>query len=220
MMKGELDMKVNESVFWTDSTCVLKYIGNESTRFQTFVANRVSKIQDATELSQWKYVNTSSNRADDASRGLAAREILKKERWLKGPDFLWKSCEHWPNQEEIMSDISERDPELRKNATTTLTTTTSVSSHDDDDDEPANDMCSRFEKFSSWKQLRKSIAWAIRYVKQLRETVRKRKSGETINMSKEKKEKPAPLKLDEVENAERFILNIVQKTSFRGELTD
>jgi methyl coenzyme M reductase gamma subunit len=26
------------------------------------------------------------------------------------------------------------------------------------------------------------------------------------------KEKPAPLKLDEVENAERFILNIVQKT--------
>jgi hypothetical protein len=117
MMKGELDMKVNESVFWTDSTCVLKYIGNENTRFQTFVANRVSKIQDATELCQWKYVNTSSNRADDASRGLAAREILKKERWLKGPDFLWKSCEHWPNQEEIMSDISERDPELRKNAT-------------------------------------------------------------------------------------------------------
>ena len=80
-------------------------------------------------------------------------------------------------------------------------------------------MCSRFEKFSSWKQFRKSIAWAIRYVKRLREIVQKRKSGETINMSKEKKEKPAPLKLDEVENAERFILNIVQMTNFRDELT-
>jgi hypothetical protein len=216
MMTGELDMKVDESVFWTDSTCVLKYIGNESTRFQTFVANRVSKIQDATELSQWKYVNTRSNPADDASRGLTAKELLEEERWLKGPDFLWKSREHWPNQEEMKSDIPECDPEVRRNATTTLTTSTSVSY---DDDKPANDMYSRFEKFSSWKRLRKSIAWAIRYVKQLRETVRKRKSGETINMSKEKKEKPAPLKLDEVDNAERLILNIVQMTSFRDELT-
>ncbi|CAB4003248.1 Hypothetical predicted protein [Paramuricea clavata] len=50
--------------------------------------------------------------------------------------------------------------------------------------------------------LRKTIAWAIRYVKQLRETVRKRKSGEIINMSKEKKAKPVLLKLDEMENAE------------------
>jgi hypothetical protein len=88
MMKGELNMKVDESVFWTDSTCVLKYIGNESTRFQTFVANRVSKIQDATELCQWKYVNTSSNPADGASRGLTARELLEEERWLKGPGLL------------------------------------------------------------------------------------------------------------------------------------
>ena len=38
-------------------------------------------------------------------------------------------------------------------------------------------------------------------------------------MSKEKKEKLAPLKLDKVENAERFILNIVQMTNFRDELT-
>jgi hypothetical protein len=40
MMKKELDMKLDESLFWTDSTCVLKYIGNKSTRFQTFVINR------------------------------------------------------------------------------------------------------------------------------------------------------------------------------------
>jgi hypothetical protein len=31
MMKEELDRKLDESVFWTDSTCVSKYIGNENT---------------------------------------------------------------------------------------------------------------------------------------------------------------------------------------------
>jgi hypothetical protein len=63
---------------------------------------------------------------------------LEEERWLKGPDFLWKSREHWPNQEEMKSDIPECDPEVRRNATTTLTTSTRVSS---DDDKPADDMC-------------------------------------------------------------------------------
>ena len=98
-MNNELDIKVNESVFWTDSTCVLKYIANESTRFQTFVANRIAKIQDATETSQWRYVNTSFNPADDASRGLTADELLGTCRWLNGPEFLWKSREYWPSQD-------------------------------------------------------------------------------------------------------------------------
>ena len=39
VMQQELDMKIERSVFWTDSTCVLKYIQNESRRFQMFVAN-------------------------------------------------------------------------------------------------------------------------------------------------------------------------------------
>jgi hypothetical protein len=41
MMRQELDIPVDESVFWTDRTCVLSYIRNESRRFQTFVANRI-----------------------------------------------------------------------------------------------------------------------------------------------------------------------------------
>jgi hypothetical protein len=91
MMKEELDMKLDESVFWTDSNCVLKYFGNKSTRFQTLVTNRVSKIQDATETPQWIYliyVNTYSDPADDASRRLMAIELLGSDRWLKGPVVL------------------------------------------------------------------------------------------------------------------------------------
>ena len=39
MLKEELEIELLESVFWTDSTSVLKYIGNTSRRFQTYVAD-------------------------------------------------------------------------------------------------------------------------------------------------------------------------------------
>lgn len=45
MLKAELELELSQSVFWTDSTSVLKYIGNEDKRFHMFVANRVSAIR-------------------------------------------------------------------------------------------------------------------------------------------------------------------------------
>lgn len=67
MLRKKLDIEV-EMFYWTDSTTVLRYLANESTRFHTFVANRVTVIRDATSVHQWRYVNTKSNLADCASR--------------------------------------------------------------------------------------------------------------------------------------------------------
>lgn len=48
--RRELQLELADSVFWTDSTAVLKYLQNETTRFRTFVANRVSAIlKDSTD---------------------------------------------------------------------------------------------------------------------------------------------------------------------------
>lgn len=41
LWRKELQMPLMDSVFWTDSTSVLKYVKNETSRFRTFVANRV-----------------------------------------------------------------------------------------------------------------------------------------------------------------------------------
>lgn len=67
--KRELHMQFQSSVFWSDSTSVLKYIKNETSRFLTFVANRVSEILKISQVSQWTHMNTTSNPADLASRG-------------------------------------------------------------------------------------------------------------------------------------------------------
>lgn len=41
MLKTELQMKIDEDFFWTDSQVVLTYIFNEAQRFHVFVANHV-----------------------------------------------------------------------------------------------------------------------------------------------------------------------------------
>lgn len=38
MLKKEVQMELQESAYWTDSTTVLKYIENNTRRFKTFVA--------------------------------------------------------------------------------------------------------------------------------------------------------------------------------------
>lgn len=96
LLRKELQMQLQDSVFWTDSTSVLKYINNETSRFRTFVANGVSEILRISRPSQRRYVNTSSNPADLASRGLKVESLLKNMTWVSGPQFLIRSKEEWP----------------------------------------------------------------------------------------------------------------------------
>ena len=49
-IRKELEMEVDRVVFWTDSMITLNYIRNETRRFQTYVANRITEIRDKTML--------------------------------------------------------------------------------------------------------------------------------------------------------------------------
>ena len=89
-IKRELELPLTEpSVFWTDSTSVLRYVNNEDKRFHTFLANRIAIIRDGSDPNQWRYVSGESNPGDDLSRGLSAEILLDRERWIKGAEFLW-----------------------------------------------------------------------------------------------------------------------------------
>jgi len=68
IIRREIDLPIHESVFWTDSTCGMNYIRSNDKRFHTFVANRVAIIHDGSSPSQWRYMSTEANPADDASR--------------------------------------------------------------------------------------------------------------------------------------------------------
>ena len=90
MLKRESEMSFSEpSVFWTDSMSVLRYVKNESKRFHTFVANRITTIRDGCTPDQWYHVEVAMNPGDHTSRGLSAEAFLYCTEWLLGPEFLW-----------------------------------------------------------------------------------------------------------------------------------
>ena len=72
LLSDELQIKLDQVNFWTDSMIVLGYIKNVSRRFKTFVGNRLSVIHETTSPGQWRYVESNLNPADKASRGIDA----------------------------------------------------------------------------------------------------------------------------------------------------
>lgn len=73
---------------WTDSTVVLAWLKGASSRWATFVSNRVSNILTVLEYEQWGHVPSELNPADCASRGLSPVELQKHKLWWHGPTWL------------------------------------------------------------------------------------------------------------------------------------
>ncbi|XP_065068249.1 uncharacterized protein LOC135693649, partial [Rhopilema esculentum] len=200
MLKRELDMKLGESVFWTDSTAVLRYIANESRRFHTYVGNRIAVIHDGSSPSQWRYVDTSLNPADDASRGLSADGLINSRTWLYGPKFLQKEENEWPKG-VFIEDLTEDDVEVRK---VVLTNSVQINS--------SKGMTNQiFLKFSDWTILKKSVAWLLRYKNWLLQNIR------SINET-QSGIKSYRLSTEELRDAECAIVKCVQNECFTEDL--
>lgn len=63
----EIDMKISEVTYYTDSKVVLGYITNQSRRFYVYVANRVQLIRSLSSPDQWRYVESERNPANVAT---------------------------------------------------------------------------------------------------------------------------------------------------------
>ena len=79
MLRKELEVPISRSMFWTDSTSVLRYIEDEDKRLHTLVSNRLTVIHDCSTPEQWRYVHSNRNPSDAASRGLSAKTLLESD---------------------------------------------------------------------------------------------------------------------------------------------
>ena len=113
MLREELDVHINDEIFWTDSEVVLGYINSDVCQFKVFVANRVQQICDHTSMNQWHFIESSNSPADDASRGLGSKMKNQLKRWFNAPSFLWDKKQCWLQKCET-NEVSVEDPELKK----------------------------------------------------------------------------------------------------------
>ncbi|KAK9720556.1 Pao retrotransposon peptidase [Popillia japonica] len=114
------NLSFNSITFWCDSTIVLSWIATESSKLKTFVANRVSKIQRFSKLSQWRYVPSHENPADIISRGLNPDEIINYTSWFNGPRWLFLETDCWPITDPKI--FKEKDSHETKSTFTSITT--------------------------------------------------------------------------------------------------
>lgn len=146
----EIDMKITEVIYYTDSKVVLGYIANESRRFYVYVANRVQLIRSLSTPEQWRYVESEQNPADLATRGVPPDKLMESS-WLKSPEFL-KKPESTPQTDEMFT-LSTNDPEVRKGVLSTKVTT--------DKAKGKGLGAPRFKRFSSLKSLQQAVARLI-----------------------------------------------------------
>ncbi|XP_057368282.1 uncharacterized protein LOC130689298 [Daphnia carinata] len=110
--KEEHDIIFNKTIYWSDSSTVLSWIKSRSCRFNVYVGNRIGEILESSSSSQWNYVPSSINPADDASRGLDAAEFDIRHRWFSGPEYLKVSTD-WPCLPSLPP-LEADDPEVRE----------------------------------------------------------------------------------------------------------
>ena len=146
---NSIDNKLIKGVyFWADSTVVLHWINTQPGKLKQFVANRIQKIQEATNPKQWSHVCSLDNPADKLSRGQSPLKFINNELWRNGPKWLQQPSSNWPK-----SRIPGLDklPELK-----VLQCFITI---------PYFNI---FKKFSSFLKLKKAIAWWLRFIKKQR----------------------------------------------------
>ncbi|XP_033100193.1 uncharacterized protein LOC117103697 [Anneissia japonica] len=174
--------KIAETTFWSDSMIVLGYITNETKRFKTFVANRVTKIREASKPHQWRHVRSEDNPADEGSRG-----TLQMRKWVTGPGFLLDSEERWPRNPILDMNLAG-DPEVKLSVFTHTTK-----------EKPKNDVLEALSsKISTWTRLLRVYAWVLRFAKNL--------------LSEARRVKSSSLSVSGIRASESKILNWLQRT--------
>ncbi|XP_059217544.1 uncharacterized protein LOC131994722 [Stomoxys calcitrans] len=81
---------------WTDSTIVLSWLSKAPCYWNTFVANRVSKIIQVVDPTHWFHIDSEHNPADIASRGVHPQDLVDNHLWWNGPQWLTEPTSNWP----------------------------------------------------------------------------------------------------------------------------
>jgi hypothetical protein len=153
---------ISRTVFWSDSKTVLCWLRSDKGRFKQFVSFRVGEILESTDPSQWRWVPSKENVADEATREDKRAEFNPNCRWMTGPDFLKLPEEDWPQEDRQKTDegVSEDDLEFRPVHHQQLKKIEFPSLPD-------------VKKYSSLTRLLRVTAWIQRYIHNLQQRMKK-----------------------------------------------
>lgn len=143
-----LPQKIDKTFLWTDSQIVLCWIKSSPSRWTTFVANRVSEVQELTINHTWKHIKSSENPADFISRGLSASQIHACGLWWHGPQMLQDyNCKFDNDKLDLPPETIPEQKKVALHVQITPDPTVFISN------------------FSNFTRLQRSFAYCLRFIK-------------------------------------------------------
>lgn len=139
---------------FSDSTVTLCWIHASPHRWDTFVANRVSKIQSLLSPQTFRHVSGVENSADCLSRGLSPAQIIDHPLWFHGPPWMASTPSEWPVNIFDPSNV-HNPPEEKKH--------TLVAANPQEE----SPIIALANRVSSWSKLLRCVVYVCRFMKLL-----------------------------------------------------
>lgn len=169
---------------WSDSQVVLAWIQGDSSKWETYVANRVAKIKHIIPAAQWDYVKSEQNPADCASRGLLPSKLINFNLWWQGPEFLTKQ---------------ESTEKIPRSFQTNMGCVNHIEAKQTSNKTQHNFISDLLNNYSSMTQITRVIAWIQRFI---------------TNMRNKMKSETEYLTTSELSAANKSIVIYVQRSEF------
>jgi hypothetical protein len=154
----------------------------------------VQKIRSYTSKDQWRYVESKTNPADHASRGLQPEDCDNIRQWFRGLEFLWKSDEEWQGL-SCHVHLPADDPEIRKPIAVQVSKVT----------ESFYVIDKLEERISRWERIIRVVATMIHFSK-------------LCKMNKKQRESISPLSVEDLREAEQRIIHLMQQKYMPNEI--
>jgi len=178
---------------WTDSTVALSWIQGHPSRWQTYVANRVSEIQTALPGASWHHLPGTDNPADCASRGISPSELIAHPLWWQGPSWLRLGAP--PRSTEVINPEDDELPERRARIQAAAVRPQPI--------EPKE-----ITRFSSFTRLTRVITWCLRW----------RRRGQAAPAPAAAPSLAVALSAGELDDARQSLIRMVQAKHWSNEL--
>ncbi|XP_053699113.1 uncharacterized protein LOC128746088 [Sabethes cyaneus] len=147
-------ISITRRYLWSDSNTVLAWIYSKHRRYRQFVACRVGEILTSTSESEWLWVPSAMNVADEATKWTKGLQFDSSSRWYQGPDFLHLGKDQWPTSKHPMPTTDE---EVRPCYLHQMTGYAPLVV---------------YERFSRWSRMARVMAYVTKYLR-----LRKRGTG-------------------------------------------
>ncbi len=203
-VEREIKLPVKDIYCWTDSEVVLSWIRKPSYVWQTFVANRVSEIQNLVEPSMWRHIPGKMNPADLCSRGCSVSSLVSSKIWWEGPEFLRLDEREWPKVKPIGKEANDQaEVKTRVSTSKFYAPANRVEELPEKTNDEKEKLVSRYENYNKFLRVMATCrSWILKF----------------RNKDDEKRGESNPVDLNYLKDEELIWLRWIQAKSFPEEI--